>query len=180
VPWRDAVLLGLVAAWLVGCAPAEDGAGETPFEGNGFRVSVPVGWHARTTDPHDWRGGQTIALISNQALDPQCDGPGATNCRLPQAALDQGSQLVWWVTTNCAGAACALPDGQRLLIGGREASRIESTGLCDELGATSETAYVVAVTPQRLDAIVTCGNDAPGSVQDQLQELIDSVHWRTP
>jgi hypothetical protein len=39
---------------------------------------------------------------------------------------------------------------------------------------------VVAVGPQRLDAIVTCANDPPASVQAQLQRLIDSVDWRTP
>ena len=120
------------------------------------------------------------ALISTQNLDPQCDGPGVRNCRSPVAALADGSQLVWWVTTTCAGAACELPDGERLLIGGREARRIERTGLCDGLGATSESAYVVTVSPQRLDAIVACDKDAPASVQAELQSLIDSVDWRTP
>jgi hypothetical protein len=141
---------------------------------------VPDGWQALATDPHAWRGGQSIAFFSTQALDPQCDGPGVTNCRTPVEALDDGSQLVWWVTTNCAGAGCALPDGERLLIGGREARRIARTGLCDDLRATSEVAYVVAVSPQRLDAIVACDNEAPASVQAQLQSLIDSVDWRTP
>ena len=84
---------------------------------------------------------------------------------MPVESLDDGSQLVWWVTTTCAGAACELPDGERLLIGGREARRIEGTGLCDDLCATSEAAYVVAVSPQRLDAIVACDHDAPASVR---------------
>ncbi len=165
---------------MVACAAPGDGADGTAFEGDGFRVQLPDEWQALATDPHEWRGGQTIALMSTQALDPQCDGPGATNCRTPVETLDDGSQLVWWVTTTCAGAACELPDGQRLLIGGREARRIDSTGLCDDLHATSETAYVVAVSPQRLDAIVACDNDAPASVRAQLQSLIDSVDWRTP
>ena len=58
--------------------------------------------------------------------------------------------------------------------------RIERTGLCDGLGATSESAYVVTVSPQRLDAIVACDHDAPASVKAELQSLIDSVDWRTP
>jgi hypothetical protein len=165
---------------MAGCAPTGEGGAGTAFEGDGFRVRVPDGWQALATDPHAWRGGQTLALISTQALDPQCDGPGVSNCRAPVEALDDGSQLVWWVTTTCAGAACQLPDGEPLLVGGREARRIESTGLCDDLAATSESAYVVAVSPQRLDAIVACDNHAPASVKAQLQSLIDSVHWRTP
>ncbi len=175
-----AAVIAILVAGLAGCGATSDGTEGTVFEGDGFRVRVPAGWHALATDPHAWRGGQTIGLISNQDLDPQCDGPGATNCRLPVEALDDGSQLVWWVTTTCAGAACELPDGEQLLIGGREARRIERTGLCDGLGATSESAYVVTVSPQRLDAIVACDNDAPASVQAELQSLIDSVDWRTP
>ena len=177
---RVAAVLSLAAVAMTACGPTGDAAGGAAFEGDGFRVRLPDGWHALAADRDAWRGGQTIALISTQALDPQCDGPGVSNCRAPVEALDDGSQLVWWVTTNCAGAACTLPDGERLLIGGREARRIESTGLCDDLRATSEEAYVVAVSPQRLDAIVACNNDAPASVKAQLQSLIDSIDWRTP
>ena len=180
MPRRVAAVLAVLVAGLAGCGATSDGAQGTVFEGDGFRVRVPAGWHALATDPDAWRGGQTIGLISNQEPDPQCDGPGVSNCRVPVEALEDGSQLVWWVTTTCAGAACELPDGEQLLIGGREARRIERTGLCDGLGATSESAYVVTVSPQRLDAIVVCENDAPASAQAALQSLIDSVHWRTP
>jgi hypothetical protein len=169
-----------LAGVLAACAPGGEAVDGRAFSGDGFRVRLPPGWRAEATDPDAWRDGQTIALMSTQALDPQCDGPGVSNCRTPVPALGDGSQLVWWVTTTCAGAACALPEGERLLIGGREARRIESTGLCDDLGATSETAYVVTVSPQRLDAIVTCGNDASAPVRAQLQSLLDSVDWRTP
>ena len=165
---------------LTACAPASDGTRGTGFEGDGFRLRLPDGWQALATEPDEWRDGHTIALISTQALDPQCDGPGVSNCRAPVEALDDGSQLVWWITTTCAGVACELPDGERILVGGREARRIQRTELCDDLGATSEFAYVVAVSPQRLDAIVACDNAAPTSVQTELQSLIDSVHWRTP
>ena len=180
--WRRvaAASLVVIAGVAAACTPSAASSADNAFDGSGFRVAVPPGWHAQATDPTAWLGGQTIALISTQALDPQCDGPGVSNCRTPVPALDEGSLLVWWVTANCAGAACELPDGERLLVGGREARRIESTGLCDELGAASEWAYVVAVSPQRLDAIVTCVNHAPASVQQQLQGLLDSVDWRTP
>ena len=177
--WLAAVAC-LMALVMAGCAATGDGADGTTLEGDGFRVRVPDGWQALAVDPDDWRGGQTIALISTQALDPQCDGPGVTNCRTPVESLEDGSQLVWWVTTTCAGAACELPDGEPLLIGGREARRIEDTGLCDDLAATAEAAYVVAVSPQRLDAIVACDHGAPTSVQAELQDLIASVDWRTP
>lgn len=177
---RVALAFCVLAAFAASCAPARDGTDHAVFEGDGFRVRVPDGWHAEATDPDAWRGGRTIALISNQPIDPQCDGPGATNCQAPVAALDEGSQLVWWITTTCAGAACALPDGERLLVGGREARRIEGVGLCASLHATSQAAYVVTVSPQRLDAIVTCDNQASASVRAQLQSLIDSVDWRTP
>jgi hypothetical protein len=177
---RVAAGICLAAVVAGACAPAGDAVDGSAFEGDGFRVRVPDGWQAVATDPHDWGGGQTIALISTQTLDPQCDGPGVSDCHSPVEALADGSQLVWWVTTTCAGAACELPDGERLLIGGREARRIERTGLCDGLGATSESAYVVTVSPQRLDAIVACDKDAPASVQAALRSLIDSVDWRTP
>jgi hypothetical protein len=177
---RPVAAICLTAAVVAACATTNDVGGGTAFDGDGFRLRVPHGWQAMSTDRHEWRDGQTVALISTQALDPQCDGPGASNCRTPVGTLDHGSQLVWWVTASCAGAACELPDGQRLLVGGREARRLDSTRLCNGLSATSETAYVVAVSPQRLDAIVACDNDAPASVKAQLQSLIDSVDWRTP
>ncbi len=175
-----AALCLALACLVAGCGATADGAPGAAFDGDGFRVRVPDGWQAQATDPEAWPGQRTIALISNQALDPQCDGPGATDCRAPLAALDEGSALAWWITAHCAGAACQLPDGERLLIGGREARRIAGTGLCADLGATSEVAYVVAVSPQRLDAIVTCDRDAPASVRGQLQSLIEGVDWRTP
>lgn len=180
MPLRVAAGLCLALVAVTGCRPAADPGNGSAFDGNGFRVRVPDGWQALATDPRSWRGGQTIALFSNQALDPQCDGPGESNCRAPVEALDSGSQLVWWITATCAGASCELPDGERLLVGGREARRIHSTDLCGDLGATSEVAYVVAVSPQRLDAIVACDNEASTSFQAQLQDLFDSVDWRTP
>ncbi|HEX5578706.1 MAG TPA: hypothetical protein VFY43_03480 [Candidatus Limnocylindria bacterium] len=165
---------------LAACGATGDATDGAAFDGDGFGVRVPDGWQALATEPHAWSGSQTIALFSTQALDPQCDGPGVSSCRAPLEVLDDGSLLVWWVTAPCAGPACALPDGERLLVGGREARRIAGTGLCDELAATTEVAYVVAVSPQRLDAIVACDRDAGASVQAQLQSLIDSVDWRTP
>jgi hypothetical protein len=180
VPLRVAAGLCLALVAVTACGPAADAGNGSAFDGDGFRVRVPDGWHALATDPGSWRGGQTIALFSNQPLDPQCDGPGVSNCRAPVEALDSGSQLVWWITATCAGASCELPDGERLLVGGREARRIGDTDLCAALEASSEVAYVVAVSPQRLDAIVACDNDAATSVQAQLRSLIDSVDWRTP
>jgi hypothetical protein len=146
-----------------------------------FAVTLPDGWDSRATDPADWADRRTVALISSQPLDPQCAATtDAGSCTAPVDSLDEGALLMWWLTTTCAGRACQPPDGERLLVGGRQAARIEGTHLCDALGATHEEAYLVTVSPQRLDAIVVCERDVADAVRAQLPDILERVDWRTP
>jgi hypothetical protein len=149
----------------------------------GFRVTVPAGWDAQGTDRTAWADHRTVAILSSQPLDPQC-GPAASagpgSCTAPLAGLRDGAVLVWWLSENCAGAACEPPAGEQLLIGGRQATRFNGSHLCDALGATEERAYLVTVTPQRLDAVVVCDRHAGEQVMAQLHDLLEHVTWRTP
>jgi hypothetical protein len=147
----------------------------------GFRVTVPPGWDARGTDRGEWADGRTVALLANQPLDPQCRTSGsAQSCSAPLASLGEGALLVWWLSENCAGIRCEPPDGERLLVGGRPATRIGGSHLCASLGATSERAYLVTVSPQRLDAIVVCERNASEATQAELRDMLEHVSWRTP
>jgi hypothetical protein len=147
----------------------------------GFRVTVPHGWDARGTDRAEWADEDTVALFASQPLAPQCEAAGsAVSCTTPVASLAEGAVLVWWLSENCAGASCEPPNGERVLVGGRPATRIATTHLCDSLGATAEHAYLVAVTPQRLDAIVVCERSATDETKAQLLDMLEHVSWRTP
>jgi hypothetical protein len=148
----------------------------------GFRVAVPAGWEGRATEPADWLDHRTVAILASQPLDPQCvaGASGAGQCTAPLRMLNAGSMLVWWLSENCAGGSCALPDGEPLLVGGRQATQVGGSHLCDALGATSETAYVVVVTPQRLEAIVVCGRDPGDERTAQVRDLLEHVSWRVP
>jgi hypothetical protein len=174
------VFLAIVVLGACG-APRQTDTEVLVADGVGFRVQIPDGWYAATVDATAWRGGQTLAFISSQPLPPECatDAAGRV-CSAPMEVLDRGELLIWWLTARCAGVSCEPPDGERLLVGGRAASQVLGTGHCDELGATAETAYVVAVSPQRLDTIVVCQRDAPASAQAELRDLLDQVDWRTP
>jgi hypothetical protein len=175
---RAAIAL-VVAFMLVGCSQPTGNVLEVGRAG--FRVAVPPGWDARGTDRTEWADGRTVALFASQPLDPQCQTSGsAQTCTAPVASLIDGGLLVWWLSENCAGAGCEPPDGERLLVGGRPAIRIDGSQLCDRLGATSERAYLVTVTPQRLDAIVVCERNASEATQAQLRDMLEHVSWRTP
>jgi len=146
-------------------------------ERGGFRIALPDGWEGRATEPADWANHRTVAILASQPLDPHCD---AGSCTAPVKTLNEGGLLVWWLSENCAGDFCQLPDGEPLLVGGRQATQVAGSHLCDALGATSETAYIVTVTPQRLEAIVVCGRDAGEAVMAQVRDLLEHVSWRVP
>ena len=167
-----------VAALLAACSPP---TGTSLAVEGGFRLTVPDGWDARATDPADWSDHATVAILASQRLDPQCNAVGsAGTCTAPVASLEDRSLLVWWLSETCVGAGCDPPDGERLLVGGRQATRVSGSHLCDALAATGETAYYVNVTPQRLDAIVVCERHASDQARSQLQDLLEHVSWRTP
>ena len=170
-----AALALVLATVLVACS--QPAGNVLAAERGGFRVTLPAGWDGRATEPSDWADHRTVAILSSQPLDPQC---GANGCTAPIAALPDGSVLLWWLSENCAGSACELPDGEALLVGGRQATQVGGSHLCDGLGATSETAYIVTVTPQRLEAIVVCGRDASEQLMAQARDLLEHVSWRVP
>ena len=146
-----------------------------------FRVAVPDGWQGVATDRTEWADHSTVALLATLPLDPQCAAAAEdTGCTAPVAELREGAMLLWWHSVNCVGAGCDLPDGERLLIGGRPAVRTGGSHLCDALGATHEEVYLVTVSPQRVDAIVACERNANDAVRQQVSAVLDGVQWRTP
>jgi len=179
---RTSALAGTILLVLSACGgTAPSNSGVLAADSAGFRVAVPAGWHALATERSDWIDGKTVAILSTQPLNPQCEGSDAPReCRSPLVTLDSGALLIWWLSTTCAGTACVPPVGDPALVGGREATRLQGTDVCTGLGATAEEAYIVAVSPQQLDAIVVCQRDAPASVHATLADLLERVDWRTP
>jgi hypothetical protein len=177
---RTRAALATIVILLAGCG-GQRGTGEAVLvvEQAGFRVPMPDGWYAETTNE---AAGQlrVVAFLSNEPLALDCSGAGAARrCNHP-TTLVEGSLLAWWFAASCAGVDCTPPEGEAMLVGGREASRIAGTAICDELDATTGETYVVAVSPQRLDAIMVCGRNAPASALDELADILEHVDWRTP
>jgi hypothetical protein len=177
---RTCAALATVVLLLGGCGGGSvTGGGLLAVEQTGFRVPLPDGWHAETTND---AAGQlrVVAFLSNVPLGLDCTGAGsARHCSHP-TALAEGSLVAWWFAASCAGVDCTPPAGEPLLVGGREASRISGSAICDDLDATSDATYVVAVSPQRLEAIMVCGRNAPASALDELADILEHVEWRTP
>jgi hypothetical protein len=175
---RAAIVLAVLL--LAGCgATRVTGRAPLAVEHAGFAVQVPDGWFAEATN--DAAGQvQVVAILSNEPLGVDCIGVGAArHCSQP-AALAEGGLLVWWFAAFCAGVDCTPPAGDPLLVGGREASRLTGSAICDSLEATSGETYIVAVSPQRLDAIMVCQRNASESARDELAGLLEHVDWRTP
>jgi hypothetical protein len=191
--WQPSVVGGDSSAWaalkmpaaalamvvLAGCGGAQGTGAVLAVEHAGFRVPVPDGWYAETTnDPV----GQlrVVAFLSNEPMAVDCTGSGAArHCSHP-ATVVEGGLLAWWFAGTCAGVDCTPPEGDAVLVGGRAASRISGSAICEDLDATSGETYVVAVSPQRLDAIMVCQRGAPASAREQLTDMLEHVDWRTP
>ena len=143
----------------------------------GFKVRVPDGWSAEATNNSEGQL-QTVAFISNLPLDLRCRGEGASrHCREP-VVLAEGSLLVTWLAGFCP--TCILPDGDAIVVGGREASLVDGSTICAPLEPTDDETYFVAVTPQRLDAIIVCKRDAPAEADAALRDMLEHVEWSTP
>jgi hypothetical protein len=186
-PRRVAIAAAALLVVVAGACTSAPGSSVLVADGGRFRVPLPEGWDSRAIDRGAWVDGTTVALISSQPLDPQCSAASAVastaspgGCTAPLASLRPGALLAWWHTTTCAGSGCELPEGERLLVGGRQAVRVTGTHQCDALAATDEAAYLVTVTPQRVDAIVVCERNASEAVRSQLAGLLEHVQWRTP
>lgn len=179
--WPTALLAA--ALLLAGCtttpSPAYQNYLDVPDAG--FRLPIPNGWGAAQAGLAQVGGLDLVAYLSNQELQVDCVDPAdQSTCFGPVPYLADGALLAWWTTRDCAGTACELPDGERLLVGGREATRQRGTSICSRIGATDEVAYLVQVSPQRIDTILSCDRNAPAAVRQTLLDALAAVDWRTP
>jgi len=179
--WLVALLAGLTL--LTACRTPTSPAFENYLDLGpaGFRLPVPDGWGAAPAALAEVGGRRLVAYLSNQDLQVDCADPAdQSTCLAPVPHLADGALLALWTTANCAGPACELPAGDRLPVGGREATRQLGTSICGSIGATREIAYVVQVSLQRLDTILSCDRNAPASVRQTLLDALAAVDWRTP
>jgi hypothetical protein len=175
---RAALAMGMVV--LAACGGAQvTGRGVLEVDHAGFAVPVPEGWYAETTNDAAGRL-RAVAFLSNEPLNLDCGGIGAERRCSHPATVAEGGLLMWWFAAFCSGVDCVPPNGEVLLIGGREASRLAASTMCDGLDATSGETYVVSVSPQRVDAIMVCRRNPPASAREALAELLEHVDWRTP
>ncbi len=172
----------LAVVMLVGCAgPASTGGRPTRWDADGVRFTVPDGWQVRASTMAPLGGARRLLYLATQPLRDDCSGgAGAQTCVLPIDQLAPGGVLVWWHTTTCAGPACSLPGGDLTQVGGRAAVTVPAADGCAAIGQTAASAYLVSVSPQRLDAIVVCSRDASAATLASLRALLDAVEWRTP
>jgi hypothetical protein len=173
--------IAVVAALVGGCNAGNSGTEATvlTIDHAGFRLTVPDGWSAQATNNVEGPL-QTVAFLSSVPLEIKCSGSGTSrHCREPRTIAD-GSLLVTWLAAYCAGTSCVPPPGQPLLIGGREASLVSDAQFCELYKPTKAEIYFVAVSPQRLDAVVVCEHDAPEAAEAALRQMLEHIEWRTP
>ncbi len=177
-----AALVGGLAIVLAACAtPTGSRGGLERWDRDGMRFDVPAGWELLASTAAASGGSRRLLYLATQPLRDDCTaGAYAQSCRLPIDELETGGVLLWWHTTNCAGPACSLPDGSLTQVGGRDAVVVPAADGCGGIGQTDASAYLVAVTPQRLDTIVVCSRDASAFTPDTQRAFLDAVEWRTP
>jgi hypothetical protein len=176
---RIATLL-LVAA-LVACSAGSPAALGTAFEGPEVRFVAPPGWELRTSGDTRFGPWLGVAHIANQPLRDPCSGGDPGVCPGPVEGLRDGGLLLSWFSRHCAGPQCERPTGELTTVGGRITSIAEvSVIACGAIGQTEETAYWVAVSPQRLDMIVVCARHPSAATLAALRGFLDAVDWRTP
>lgn len=145
-----------------------------------MRFTAPIGWQVEPSGASSAAGGHWLVYLATQALHDQCGADPSGPCPPPLEELTAGGVLIAWYTMNCAGPQCILPDGELTRVGGREAAIVAARDACGEIGQTEETAYVVAVSMQRLDTIVTCARSATAATRATLRVFLDGIVWRTP
>lgn len=171
----------VVAFLLAACTgPGYDGGGPR-WDADGLRFTAPTGWELRAVTAEATGGSRRLFYLATQPLADDCVAEaGAQSCGLPVDQLDPGGLLLWWHTTGCAGPDCSLPDGSATRVGDREAVVVDPANGCAAIGQTDATAYLVQVSPQRLDAIVVCTRDADAATLATLRALLAAIDWRTP
>lgn len=166
---------------LVACGGPGYAAGGPRWDADGIRFDVPTGWQLRPSSAVRTSASGRLLYLATQPLADDCSGSGEMRaCRLPIDALEEGGLLLWWHRTDCAGTACSLPDGTLTRIGDREAVMVDPADGCGQIGQTDASAWLVQVSPQRLDAIVVCTRDAGEQTMATLRALLAAVDWRTP
>ncbi len=172
----------VVVALVGGCGPAvPSGSRIVPLDGVGLRLTLPPGWEEIRSSEVSYGPVATLFYLSNQELHQDCHTTTDSQvCEAPVDGLVDGGVLVRWLSAQCAGVGCELPDGERLLVGGREAARGSDTGACDPIGATDEWVYAVTVTPQRLDWILVCARSPADRERAELASILGGIQWRTP
>jgi hypothetical protein len=178
---RPAIAL-VALVLLVGCtAPAASGSGPAQWDADGVRFSIPDGWEVRASTMKPVGDSRRLLYLATQPLRDDCSGSaGVQTCGLPIDQLLPGGVLLGWHTTTCAGPACSLPDGDLTQVGGRAAVIVPAADGCGTIGQTAASAYLVSVSPQRLDAIVVCSRGATAAMLASLRAFLDGVEWRTP
>lgn len=177
-----AALVGGLAIVLSACAaPTGSRGGLERWDRDGVRFEVPAGWDLLASTAAASGGSRRLLYLATQPMRGDCTITAyAQTCSLPIDQLEPGGVLIWWHTTTCAGPACALPDGDLTQIGGREATAVPRAEGCGQIGQTDASAYLVAVSPQRLDTIAVCSRDASAATLGELRAFLDAVEWRTP
>ncbi len=177
-----AALVGGLAIVLSACAvPTGSRGGLERWDREGVRFDVPAGWELLASTAAASGGSRRLLYLATQPMRDDCTTTAyAQTCSLPIDQLEPGGVLVWWHTTLCAGSACSLPDGRFTQIGGRAAVAIPPADGCGQVGQTDPSAYLVAVSPQRLDTIVVCSRDPSAATLRELRAFLDAVEWRTP
>jgi hypothetical protein len=181
-PRRRPALLALAGLLLLAaCGGPGYAAGGPRWDADGIRFTAPTGWQLRPSGAVRTPASARLFYLATQPLADDCSGSGEMQaCRLPVDALEDGGLMLWWHRTTCAGAGCTLPDGSRTQVGDREAVMVDPAEGCGQIGQTDASAWLVQVSPQRLDAIVVCTRNADAETLATLRELLAAVDWRTP
>lgn len=171
----------MAALALAACAGPGYDAGGPRWDADGLRFTAPTGWALRSSTAARTDGSGRVLYLATQPLRDDCTGEaGAQDCALPLDELEPGGLLLWWHTTSCAGADCSIAEGSLTRVGDREAAVVDPANGCGEIGQTDATAYLVQVSPQRLDAIVVCTRDADDATLAALRGLLAAIDFRTP
>ena len=153
------------------------------FDHDDFRFRAPTGWFGRfsTEEPS---GRQRVAYLANQTLHDDCVPDARLMgqiCDWPiDGGLRPGGILVTWIEQTCVARSCALPDEPLLAIGNRVGVLLPPDGGCEGLNYTDRFAYMVTVSPQRVDVLLACARDPSDATREAFLGFLDGIQWRVP
>jgi hypothetical protein len=88
--------------------------------------------------------------------------------------------LIIWHASTCVARSCELPPGQLIEIGNRQGVRAAMTYGCEGIGYTERSAYLVTVTPQRVDVLWACARRPSDATRSAFLGFLDAIQWRIP